>query len=73
MNHSAARRGLTAEGLIAKARAEELAGLAADKMRERCKPMGLENWRKWVSGELEKMSPLMRAMIVAALKARAGR
>lgn len=73
MTSSAANRGLTAEGLIAKARAEELAGQAADKMRERCESMGLHRWRQWVSSELAKMSPLMRSMIIAALKERAGR
>lgn len=73
MKCSAARRGLTAEGLIAKARAEELAGQAVDKMRERCESMGLTAWRQWVSSELDKMSPLMRSMILAALKARAGK
>lgn len=73
MKCSVARRGLTAEGLIAKARAEELAGQAAGKMRERCESMGLPKWRQWVSSELDKMSPLMRSMILAALKERAGR
>lgn len=70
---SVARRGLTADGLIAKANAEQLAGQVADKMRARCKPMGLQPWRKWVSSELAKMPPLMRSMILAALKARAGK
>jgi hypothetical protein len=73
MTTSAARRGLTAEGLIAKANAEKLAGEIADKMRARCKPMGLPKWRQWVSAELSRMSPLLRSMVRAALEARAGR
>lgn len=70
---SAAKRGLTADGLIAKANAEQLAGVIADKMRERCRPMGLQPWRKWVASELDKMSPLLRSMVHSALKARASR
>jgi hypothetical protein len=73
MTSSAAKRGLTADGLIAKANAEQLAGVIADKMRARCKPMGLQPWRKWVASELDKMSPLLRSMVRAALTARAGR
>lgn len=73
MSTSAAKRGLTAEGLTAKANAEALALAIADKMRERCKPMGLPKWRQWVSVELSRMSPLLRSMVVQALKARAGR
>jgi len=68
---SAARRGLTAEGLTAKANAEALALAIADKMRERCKPMGLPKWRQWVSAELSRMSPLLRKMVRAALEAKA--
>ncbi|MCG6540195.1 hypothetical protein MCB86_08920 [Pseudomonas sp. KSR10] len=73
MTSSAARRGLTADGLIAKANAEQLAGVIADKMRARCKPMGIQPWRKWVSAELSRMSPLLRSMVRAALEARAGK
>lgn len=73
MKCSAARRGLTAEGLTAKANAEALALAIADKMRERCKPMGLQPWRQWVAGELSRMQPLLRSMVSAALKARAGK
>jgi hypothetical protein len=71
MTSSAARRGLTADGLIAKANAEQLAGVIADKMRARCKPMGLPKWRQWVSSELHKMPPLLRSMVRAALEAKA--
>lgn len=75
MTSSAANRGLTAEGLTAKANAEALALVIADKMRARCKPMGLSKWRQWVSAELSRMSPLLRSMVRAALeaKARAGK
>jgi hypothetical protein len=73
MNSSAAKSCLSAEGLIAKERAEQLALAIADKMRARCKPMGLPKWRQWVASELDKMSPLLRSMVRAALKARAGR
>lgn len=68
---SAVKRGLTAEGLTAKANAEQLALAIADKMRARCKPMGLQPWRTWVSRELDKMSPLLRSMVRAALEAKA--
>ena len=68
---SAANRGLTAEGLTAKANAEQLALVIADKMRARCKPMGLPKWRQWVSAELSRMSPLLRSMVRAALEAKA--
>lgn len=71
MNTSAAKHGLTAEGLTAKANAEALALAIADKMRERCKPMGLPKWRQWVSAELSRMSPLLRKMVRAALEAKA--
>lgn len=71
MTTSAARRGLTAEGLTAKANAEQLALVIADKMRARCKPMGLPKWRQWVASELDKMSPLLRSMVRAALNAKA--
>lgn len=72
---SAAKNCLSAEGLIAKERAEALALVIADKMRARCKPMGLPKWRQWVSAELSRMSPLLRSMVRAALeaKARAGK
>ena len=73
MNSSAAKRGLTADGLIAKANAEALALAIADKMRARYKQMGIQPWRQWVSSELDKMSPLLRSMVRAALTARAGR
>ena len=73
MKCSAARRGLTAEGLTAKANAEALALAIADKMRARCGPMGLPKWRQWVAGELSRMQPLLRSMVSAALKARAGK
>ena len=71
MTCSAARRGLTAEGLTAKANAEQLASAIADKMRARCKPMGLPKWRQWVSSELSRMQPLLRSMVRAALEAKA--
>ncbi|MFG3398678.1 hypothetical protein ACQKEK_02420 [Pseudomonas sp. NPDC077408] len=71
MTSSAAKRGLTADGLIAKANAEQLAGVIADKLRDRCKSMGLQPWRQWVSAELAKMSPLLRSMVRAALAAKA--
>ena len=70
---SVARRGLTAEGLTAKANAEALALAIADKMRARKEQMGLQPWRQWVSGQLGRMSPLLRQMVLAALAARAGR
>lgn len=73
MTSSAAKRGLTADGLIAKANAEQLALAIADKMRARCKQMGIQPWRQWVSSELDKMSPLLRSMVRAALRARASR
>lgn len=68
---SAAKKCLSAEGLIAKGRAEQLALAIADKMRARCKPMGLPKWRQWVSAELSRMSPLLRSMVRAALEAKA--
>lgn len=71
MTSSAARRGLTAEGLTAKANAEQLAGVIADKLRARHQAMGLQSWRKWVSAELGRMSPLLRSMVRAALEAKA--
>jgi len=71
MNHSAARNCLSAEGLIAKERAEQLALAIADKMRARCKPMGLPKWRQWVAGELNRMHPLLRSMVRNALEAKA--
>lgn len=71
MNHSAAKSCLSAEGLIAKERAEQLALAIADKMRARCKPMGLPKWRQWVSAELSRMSPLLRSMVRVALEAKA--
>ena len=71
MSTSAAKRGLTAEGLTAKANAEQLALAIADKMRGRCKTMGLHRWRQWVSSELSRMSPLLRKMVRAALEAKA--
>lgn len=70
---SAAKNCLSAEGLIAKGHAEQLALAIADKMRARCKPMGLPKWRQWVSSELSRMSPLLRSMVRAALKERAGK
>lgn len=71
MTTSAANRGLTAEGLTAKANAEALALAIADKMRARQESMGLQPWRKWVSAELSRMSPLLRKMVRAALEAKA--
>lgn len=68
---SAAKSCLSAEGLTAKANAEQLALVIADKMRARCKPMGLPKWRQWVSAELSRMSPLLRSMVRAALEAKA--
>lgn len=68
---AAARRGLTADGLIAKANAEQIAGVIADKLRARHASMGRQRWQQWVSAELGRMSPLLRSMVVAALKARA--
>tara|TARA_Y100000114_G_C11485498_1_gene197367 strand:+ start:134 stop:355 length:222 start_codon:yes stop_codon:yes gene_type:complete len=73
MNTSAAKHGLTAEGLTAKANAEALALAIADRLRARQESMGLQPWRQWVSGQLDRMSPLLRQMVLAALKARAGR
>lgn len=71
MSTSAAKHGLTAEGLTAKANAEQLALVIADKMRARCEPMGLPKWRQWVSAELSRMSPRLRSMVRAALEAKA--
>lgn len=71
MNSSAARRGLTADGLIAKANAEQLVGVIADKLRDRHQAMGRIKWQQWVSRELDKMSPLLRSMVRAALAAKA--
>ncbi len=71
MNSSAAKRRLTADGLIAKANAEQLAGVIADKLRARHSSMGRLKWRQWVSGELSRMPPLLRSMVRAALEAKA--
>jgi hypothetical protein len=68
---SAARRGLTADGLIAKANAEQLAGVIADKLRGRYQAMGRLKWQQWVSSELSRMQPLLRSMVRAALEAKA--
>lgn len=68
-----AKSSLSADGLIAKARAEQLALEIADRLRARQESMGLQPWRQWVSRQLGRMSPLLRQMVLAALKARAGR
>ena len=68
---SAAKSCLSAEGWIAKERAEALALVIADELRDRHQAMGRQKWQQWVSRELDKMSPLLRSMVRAALAAKA--